>query len=302
MATKGDEVEEWLDLRFFRPVGALITRAVYPTRITPDQLTLASLIVGLVAGHLFMYTGALVNFVGFALFIVSDVFDSADGQLARMRRTSTRFGRVLDGVSDTARFLNLGAHLVVRLALHGGWPWTLAVLLVAAAAVSHSTQSATIDFVRHAYLAIVVGKGSELDLDGLPTPTDASIWRRVASWAYRVYGRRQARLFPRTVALLRAERENRVTPEMAALYRGTLRQLLPWCAGLGQNLRFLVLGATAIAGWPAGLLWVTVIPMNLLAAALVLAQEHRAARVLDALRWRTVPPAPAPPTVAVSSG
>src|SRR5213592_1484511 len=106
LSDKGRAVEEWLDLRFFRPVGIRIARALYPTGISPDQVTLWSLLIGLVAGH---------------LFVVSDVFDSADGQLARLRGTSTRFGRALDGISDNLRFVNLYFHLMYRLTHAGVW-------------------------------------------------------------------------------------------------------------------------------------------------------------------------------------
>lgn len=294
LVTKGDEVEEWLDLHFFRPVGAWMTRALYPTRVSPDQVTLASLVVGLVAGHLFMYPAAWLNALGFVLFIVSDLFDSADGQLARMRGASTRFGRVLDGLSDTTRFVNLGVHLVLRLALHSGWWWPAAAALVFVAAVSHSTQSAAVDFIRHAFLAVAVGSGSELDLDPLPVPDDSPWLKRLAVRVYRGYSQRQARMFPRTVELVRALRDRRLRPDVGAVYRARVSPLLPRCTWLGQNIRFIVLGVTAIAGWPAGLLWVTALPMNAMLLGLVSAQERRAASVLRS-ELRPVPPAPATP-------
>src|SRR6058998_306004 len=117
LASKGVAVEEWVDLHFFRPLGMRLARAAAGTRITADQLTVASLVLGLVAGHLFVYRSAALNAAGIALFIVSDIFDSADGQLARLRGSSTRFGRILDGLADALRFLNLYVHLGVRLLL-----------------------------------------------------------------------------------------------------------------------------------------------------------------------------------------
>src|SRR2546430_16371223 len=92
LSDKGRAVEEWLDLRFFRPIGIRIARALYSTGISPDQVTLWSLLVGLVAGRLFVYQDRWIHVIGFVLFIVADVFDSADCQLARLRGTS-KIGR-----------------------------------------------------------------------------------------------------------------------------------------------------------------------------------------------------------------
>src|SRR2546430_17324554 len=101
LSHKGHAVEEWADLHFFRPIGIRIARALQPTGISADQVTLWSLVIGLVAGHLFAYPDRWTNAIGFALFTVSDIFDSADGQLPRLRGTSTRLGRELDGPNDS---------------------------------------------------------------------------------------------------------------------------------------------------------------------------------------------------------
>jgi hypothetical protein len=113
LATKGDEVEEWLDLRFFRPIGIRLARALAPTWVSPDQVTMWSLATGLVAGHLFFYQSIEINAIGWVLFIVSDIFDSVDGQLARLRGTSTPLGRA---VHQPVRASRGAAHRFPRVA------------------------------------------------------------------------------------------------------------------------------------------------------------------------------------------
>jgi len=202
LSDKGRAVEEWVDLHFFRPIGIRIARALYPTGISPDQVTLWSLLIGLVAGHLFVYRDRWIDVIGFVLFIVSDVFDSADGQLARLRGTSTRFGRALDGINDNLRFVNLYLHLMYRLA-HGGVGWW-GVLLVALAGLAHTYQSAAADFIRNAFLYLGVGKGGELDLpEDLETKSAGAVLERFGARVYRDYVVRQAQLFPRSVKLMR---------------------------------------------------------------------------------------------------
>ncbi len=279
LAVKGRVVEEWADLHFFRPLGFGIARRLVPTRVTPDQVTLACLLIGLAAGHLLYYTSPVLNALGVVLFVVSDIFDSADGQLARMRGTSTRFGRILDGVSDNLRFVNLYLHLVFRL-VSAGWGWE-ALGLAAAAGLSHSFQSAAVDFIRQAYLYLGTGTGSELDLPETlePTPRGASLGRRIAAWFYRDYVRRQAWLFPRTAQLVRAAGAE-VPEPLRADYDGRLVRLVPKCAWMGQNLRFLLLALTAVPGWPAAFFWVTIGPLNLVLLALVAGQERQARALL----------------------
>src|SRR6185436_13160714 len=166
--------------------------------VSADQVTLWSILIGLLAGHLFVYRDPAINAVCFVLFVISYVFDSADGQLARLRKTSTRFGRVLDGVGDNVRFVNLYLHLAVRLIGLAGWPW-YGLLLAVAAGLSHSVQSMSADFIRNAYLELAEGKGGQLDLPEDLPENDGSWTRRLGAWVYAGYVRRQAQLFPRTV-------------------------------------------------------------------------------------------------------
>lgn len=277
LAAKGEVVEEWVDLHFFRPLGFRLARSLAPTRATPDQVTVASLIVGLAAGHLLVYDSPLLNAAGVLLFVVSDVFDSADGQLARMRGTSTRFGRILDGVADNLRFINLYLHLLVRVALAGS-AWE-AVALAALAGASHSFQSAAVDFMRQAYLHLGAGRGSELDLPEAANRTEPrTLGQRIGAALYRDYVRRQAWLFPRTVELVRAAGSDIAAP-FRGDYRARTTKLVASCAWIGQNMRFALLALTAIPGWPAGFFWLTLGPFNLILLGLVLGQE-RAARAM----------------------
>jgi len=276
LSHKGRPVEEWLDLHFFRPVGIRIARALLPTGISADQVTLWSLLIGLVAGHLFAYQDRSTNLIGFALFIVSDIFDSADGQLARLRGASTRFGRALDGMSDNLRFVNLYFHLIYRLIHAGAW-WPGAVLLVAAAGLAHTYQSAAVDFVRNAFLYIGLGSGGELDLpeDLEPNP-GGTLLERFGARMYRDYSVRQAQLFPRSVKLIRLMRRHGVTESFRAEYRARQETVLPLCAWLGQNIRFLLLGVAALVGHITVFLWAEAVWMSLLLVVLLWLHEWNA--------------------------
>ena len=271
-ASKGPVVEEWADRRFFRPLGWRLATALLPTRISPDAVTFASLVLGILAGHLFWYRSAWINAAGVLLFIASDVLDSADGQLARLRGTSTRMGRILDGLADAGRFVSLYGHLGARL-YAAGWGWQGPALALAAL-LSHSYQAAAADFIRQAYLYFAVGSGSELEIPGQSTREDTSLWGRITGWLYGDYVRRQAWLFPRTTALARALSGRDVPASVRESWAERQRWVVRSCAWIAQNIRFLLLALTAVPHWPAAYCWLVVGPLNVVLLVLIVAHER----------------------------
>jgi len=277
LALKGATVEEWTDVHFFRPVGIRIARALEPTRVSADQVTLWGLVIGLLAGHLIVYRSLALNLAGVVLFIVSDLFDSADGQLARLRGTSTRLGRVLDGLSDMTRFLNLYVHLLVRIALTQGWSWPAAALVLVVI-WSHSFQGATVDFIKNVYLELGAGKGGETDLpEDLPPDRQARMLARVAGRLYHAYSRRQALMFPVTYKLLQSIRRSGLDPAFGERYAGRQAPLLPVLTLIATNIRFALLAAAILAGHVSWFLYVTAVPMNMVMAAVLLVHERNTA-------------------------
>jgi len=85
---------------FTRPLASLIVRAVYNTKVTPNSLTILSLLFALAAAaaylggkHLFFIAGGLMS-------QFASIFDCADGQLARAKNIGTRYGAYLDLLLD----------------------------------------------------------------------------------------------------------------------------------------------------------------------------------------------------------
>lgn len=281
LAVKGAEVEEWIDLHFFRPVGMQLARRLEPTSVSADQVTVASLVVGVLAGHMFVYSNLSLNAAGLALFIVSDILDSSDGQLARMRAKSTRMGRMLDGISDNVRFVNLYAHIAGRL-LFSHWNWIAALALTAIAGLSHSYQSTATDVIRQAYLRFAGGGKSELDLPETLPPISGNWYERILARIYRDYVRKQAGWLPHTADLVRATEGQQVV-SFAKEYRERQGPLVNQTGWIAQNVRFALLGVTACVGWPAGFLWLTIVPLNLIMFTVRGLHERNATRFLASL-------------------
>ncbi|MCA9598121.1 MAG: CDP-alcohol phosphatidyltransferase family protein [Myxococcales bacterium] len=148
-------VEEPIDVWVHRPLAYLLARALLPTPVSPNLVTMISIVFGLVGGVSLFSSFAWHMQVGGAAIFLSAIFDCADGQLARMRGTSSVFGRMLDGAAD----------LVVSVAAVGGGIWVIwskfheplwlgvAVLGVCAAtAVTGSFHTGMYDHYKNVYL------------------------------------------------------------------------------------------------------------------------------------------------------
>ena len=112
---KSDLSDEPVNVYLQRPLAGLLVRLLYPTSVTPNQLTVAAIALGIAGAVLIPFGGRMLCAAG-ALVYLKDLFDSADGQLARAKQLYSRRGRFLDSIGD----------FVVNLLLFGG----IGVLLV----------------------------------------------------------------------------------------------------------------------------------------------------------------------------
>ena len=156
------EVEEAFDLYFYRPVAFLLVKAIYHTNITPNQLTVISMIFGIFGGISYGFGTYTAYVTGAVLYLLYNVVDCSDGQLARLKKSGSLIGRILDGVAD----------YVVSVALYFGIGFGFANsssnpllwwIITAAAGFSNATQSGLLDFFRNRYLDYVLQRESVLD-------------------------------------------------------------------------------------------------------------------------------------------
>ncbi len=116
-----------------RPPAFLVVKAFAGTRVTPNQLTLISSVIGLAAGA--AYLGATRGWFIAAGFLVmlSSVFDCADGQLARLKGLGSRYGAYLDLFFDRITDFAAIAGVAVGWARYSQKPFYLAFGLVTCA-------------------------------------------------------------------------------------------------------------------------------------------------------------------------
>ena len=96
-------MEEPVDYLVNRPLASLLVRALARTKISPNQVTALSGLVGIASGIVVATAPQGLSLqipVGGLLLFISIVLDCADGQLARLRGQSSMMGRALDGYVD----------------------------------------------------------------------------------------------------------------------------------------------------------------------------------------------------------
>ena len=192
------EVEEVLDLIIYRPLAFIFVKLIVGTNLTPNQITTTALIFGVIGSLLFYFNTPTAFLIAGILFIIYDVLDCADGQLARIKKNGTPIGRVLDGLADyivtTLAYLFIG----IGFASNSEDPllfWGLTI----AAGISNAVHSSILDFYRNRFLDYALDRESILgdslkefkDMQDDLKGTKGNYYEKSILWVYLKYSQVQ---------------------------------------------------------------------------------------------------------------
>ncbi len=161
---KSVAVEEPIDLLLHRPLAFLVAKAAKPTPITPNQLTVLSMVLGLVSGVVMTAGTQSAALWGAALLVGSQVVDCSDGMLARMRKAGSELGRMLDGMADsvTLGFAVIGALTQLIGRMHAKPAEVFVVLLLGLATIyTSSLHTSAYDHYKNLFLRVTVPDNHE---------------------------------------------------------------------------------------------------------------------------------------------
>jgi len=122
------ETEEPFDLIFNRPLGLLLVLILRPLPISPNLITVFSMITGITSGYFFARGDHISAQVGAVLLMLANILDCTDGQLARIRGASSMLGKTLDGLCDVVTYLSIAfgvAYSMVQKTASLAWLWWL---------------------------------------------------------------------------------------------------------------------------------------------------------------------------------
>ena len=154
---KSFDVEEIIDLVIYRPISFAFVKLIYPTNITPNQITVVAMIFGILGGMFYMFGDYNFFVLAASSFFICNVLDCADGQVARLKKNGTRIGRIIDGLIDyvTTIFGFIGAGVALANSVHYGpvfW------FLIIAGGISRGFQNMYFDYFRNLYMRYVYNK------------------------------------------------------------------------------------------------------------------------------------------------
>ena len=89
-----------IDRYIIRKISGFISGFLSRTPVTPNQVTIISLIFGIASAAFFSHGKHTYTIIAGVLYFVSTVFDQCDGEVARLKQMETEFGRKLDIIVD----------------------------------------------------------------------------------------------------------------------------------------------------------------------------------------------------------
>lgn len=278
---KSQDTEEWLDLHFTRPLGFIWAKFFDKFNIHPNVVTILSIFLGAAAGYMFYFEDLYHTIIGILLLVWANLYDSADGQLARMTGKKTRWGRILDGFAGDVWFFAIYFAISLRLqddfipgttVEWGVWIWLLSAF---SGFICHGKQCQLADYYRNIHLFFLRGeKGSELDnFKKLREELKTLSWKKDGMWMvflyfYGNYTHSQEQMTPRFQQLrqtLLQKYPTKVLPgEICTKFRQGSLPLMKYANILTFNTRAIALYVSLLIGQPWLYLIFEIVVMNML--------------------------------------
>ena len=129
----------WWTVLVVDPLAIPLTRMMAKRRwATPDEVTIVSLVLGLLTGLFFAVGDTWALITGAIVYYLSFVLDCVDGKLARSLNVSSARGHALDAMSDSARRASAAIGIITYLVYSAEGTQPHEVVIAAAFGVASS--------------------------------------------------------------------------------------------------------------------------------------------------------------------
>lgn len=249
------EAEEILDLLIYRPIAFIIVKLIYRLPVTPNQMTYASLVAGLLAAFEFAQGTAIGFLWGAVWYAIANILDCGDGMLARLQKSGTPLGRIIDGIIDwissVAIFFGLGMGMTAH--FNNPWYWILAV----AAGIFSGYHAMVFDKRQQEYISTVRGERNFIERESERVESElgksSNALRKLVLSIYASYMKVQER---------NSSNEENVVQYEPEMYRRHSMKIMRWWTWLGSTTNRTLLILAGVLARPDWFCWVILLPVN----------------------------------------
>ena len=110
-----NELIEPLNRYFHNSIAAQIVSVLKNTGVTPDQVTYTSIFIGLISAYIFSLGAPWSFFLAGIILELVLILDCVDGQLARVKKCASDWGRLLDGIAGYIIYLAVLGGIMIGL-------------------------------------------------------------------------------------------------------------------------------------------------------------------------------------------
>jgi len=100
-----NELIEPVNRYFHNSIAAQIVSVLKNTWVTPDQVTYTSIFIGLISAYIFSLGASWSFFLAGIILELVLILDCVDGELARVKKCASDWGRLLDGIAGYIIYL-----------------------------------------------------------------------------------------------------------------------------------------------------------------------------------------------------
>ena len=282
------DTEEFLDLGIYRPYGYKCALFFKKHGIHPNVITIFSIFLGIAAGICFMAPELRWNILGMFFLLWANLYDSTDGQLARLTGQKTRWGRILDGFAGDVWFFFIYLATAVRetfepIPFAPEYQWGVAIWILCSFSGFwiHGSQCQLADYYRNIHLYFIQEKnGNEFDNSEAQkvryneTPWKGNFFWKIFLYAYIGYTANQERMSPKFqkfIATVNEKYSNNIPASLRAEFRRGSLPLMKYTNIITFNSRALFLWFSLLVGQ----LWLYIFFEIFVLGAIFLYMQHR---------------------------
>ena len=293
---KSIDTEEFLDMWFYRPLGFRCALFFRNRGVHPNVITIASIFLGIAAGVCFLQENLRWNILGVLLLMWANLYDSTDGQLARITGQRTRWGRILAGFAGDCWFFFIYFAIAARetfapipFAPEYNWVVLIWILVSFCGFWVHGSQCQLADYYRNIHLYFTNERnGNEFHNSAMQRKEyNETSWRKSFFWklflnAYVSYVENQERMSPCFQRFIKCVHKHYGTDIPAGLrkeFRAGSLPLMKYTNILTFNSRAIMLCFAMLTGE----LWMYLIFELVVLMAIFIYMKHKHERLCSRL-------------------